>query len=141
MTCGPYVAHRMFLWLARSLAPARDGLPDLLLRVGAGEGNRTLMTSLEGWGSAIELRPRVPVEGCVRHRVSIDSVPVPRHRGRTARAGPGRAECQGVVLRLRAGPRRMTVVVHTMWRTAAPRGLANGRIGYGSVPRDVAQLG
>ena len=28
------------------------------LRVGAGEGNRTLMTSLEGWGSAIELRPR-----------------------------------------------------------------------------------
>src|SRR5712692_10884096 len=26
--------------------------------VGAGEGNRTLMTSLEGWGSAIELRPR-----------------------------------------------------------------------------------
>jgi hypothetical protein len=26
--------------------------------IGAGEGNRTLMTSLEGWGSAIELRPR-----------------------------------------------------------------------------------
>jgi hypothetical protein len=26
--------------------------------VRAGEGNRTLMTSLEGWGSAIELRPR-----------------------------------------------------------------------------------
>jgi hypothetical protein len=26
--------------------------------LGAGEGNRTLMTSLEGWGSAIELRPR-----------------------------------------------------------------------------------
>jgi hypothetical protein len=24
----------------------------------AGEGNRTLMTSLEGWGSTIELRPR-----------------------------------------------------------------------------------
>ena len=32
---------------------------DLGLQVGAGEGNRTLMTSLEGWGSAIELRPRV----------------------------------------------------------------------------------
>jgi hypothetical protein len=29
-----------------------------LLTLGAGEGNRTLMTSLEGWGSAIELRPR-----------------------------------------------------------------------------------
>ena len=26
----------------------------------AGEGNRTLMTSLEGWGSAIELRPQWP---------------------------------------------------------------------------------
>ena len=32
---------------------------DLRILVGAGEGNRTLMTSLEGWGSAIELRPRV----------------------------------------------------------------------------------
>jgi hypothetical protein len=31
---------------------------DLGVLVGAGEGNRTLMTSLEGWGSAIELRPR-----------------------------------------------------------------------------------
>ena len=30
---------------------------DLRFVVGAGEGNRTLMTSLEGWGSAIELRP------------------------------------------------------------------------------------
>ena len=36
---------------------------DLGLYAGAGEGNRTLMTSLEGWGSAIELRPRVPVGG------------------------------------------------------------------------------
>ena len=32
---------------------------DLRFLVGAGEGNRTLMTSLEGWGSAIELRPHV----------------------------------------------------------------------------------
>ena len=30
----------------------------LSVTLGAGEGNRTLMTSLEGWGSAIELRPR-----------------------------------------------------------------------------------
>ena len=30
---------------------------------GAGDGNRTRMTSLEGWGSAIELRPRAPVPG------------------------------------------------------------------------------
>ena len=27
-------------------------------RSGAGDGNRTRMTSLEGWGSAIELHPR-----------------------------------------------------------------------------------
>ena len=26
---------------------------------GAGEGNRTLVISLEGWGSAIELHPRI----------------------------------------------------------------------------------
>ena len=35
-----------------------DTVADLGLSGGAGEGNRTLMTSLEGWGSAIELRPR-----------------------------------------------------------------------------------
>jgi hypothetical protein len=38
--------------------PAADPWPELGFRVGAGEGNRTLMTSLEGWGSTIELRPR-----------------------------------------------------------------------------------
>ena len=37
---------------------------DLGFLVGAGEGNRTLMTSLEGWGSAIELRPRARRETC-----------------------------------------------------------------------------
>jgi hypothetical protein len=39
-------------------SPHVDQVPDLGFLVGAGEGNRTLMTSLEGWGSAIELRPR-----------------------------------------------------------------------------------
>jgi hypothetical protein len=34
-----------------------DNASELGFLVGAGEGNRTLMTSLEGWGSAIELRP------------------------------------------------------------------------------------
>ena len=48
----------------RSYGPAGPGgrlsvqATDLGFLVGAGEGNRTLMTSLEGWGSAIELRPR-----------------------------------------------------------------------------------
>jgi hypothetical protein len=30
---------------------------------GAGEGNRTLTTSLEGWGSTIELHPQALVFG------------------------------------------------------------------------------
>ena len=42
---------------------------DLGFRVGAGEGNRTLMTSLEGWGSAIELRPRCELAAPVAYRV------------------------------------------------------------------------
>jgi hypothetical protein len=53
--CGPALADR-------AVTDHRDDLlcpDDLGFLVGAGEGNRTLMTSLEGWGSAIELRPRV----------------------------------------------------------------------------------
>ncbi len=53
--------------------PDRTGL-DLGFCVGAGEGNRTLMTSLEGWGSAIELRPRAR-RGMAPHRIRTDSVP------------------------------------------------------------------
>ena len=52
--CGPTPAQR-------NLADQGDDPlwpGDLGLCFGAGEGNRTLMTSLEGWGSAIELRPR-----------------------------------------------------------------------------------
>jgi hypothetical protein len=52
--------------------PGDSGL-DLGLRVGAGEGNRTLMTSLEGWGSAIELRPR---SGCTRRNRAQAAKPV-----------------------------------------------------------------
>ena len=38
------------------------GTAVVLARVGcrAGDGNRTRMASLEGWGSAIELRPHAP---------------------------------------------------------------------------------
>ena len=35
---------------------------------GAGEGNRTLATSLEGWGSTIELHPHVGAEDEIRTR-------------------------------------------------------------------------
>ncbi len=47
--------------LQRCLGGQGPGLryvSDLGVRGGAGEGNRTLMTSLEGWSSTIELRPR-----------------------------------------------------------------------------------
>ena len=40
---------------------------------GAGEGNRTLMTSLEGWGSTIELRPRAALARSVRAPASTSS--------------------------------------------------------------------
>jgi hypothetical protein len=50
----------------------------VLLPGGAGDGNRTRMTSLEGWGSTIELRPhnlpasvarlRAPAHQAGRHR-------------------------------------------------------------------------
>ena len=52
-------------WVAGAeawLASLRDvGWPELpaAARRGAGDGSRTRVTSLEGWGSAIELRPRV----------------------------------------------------------------------------------
>ncbi len=41
--------------------PGSGYAPDLGLRCGAGDGNRTRMTSLEGWSSTIELRPQRPV--------------------------------------------------------------------------------
>jgi hypothetical protein len=77
------------------------------------------MTSLEGWGSAIELRPRVPVGGAPNTGVSIDSVPG------FAASGPNRP------LMARQGSAR-----------APTFGSGTDRqVGYGSVPRDVAQLG
>jgi hypothetical protein len=52
--------------------------------VRAGDGNRTRITSLEGWGSAIELRPRVPTSRRVpRGRMSTASVPATRREAST----------------------------------------------------------
>src|SRR5215475_16228869 len=73
---------RVWRWNERSQFYAAD----LGLHVRAGEGNRTLMTSLEGWGSAIELRPHVPGWRYLRHQVSIDSVP--GFMGRPSRCTP-----------------------------------------------------
>ena len=63
---GPREDHQM----------AENQAADLGFSVGAGEGNRTLMTSLEGWGSAIELRPR-----------ARRTIPSGEHRQRTRTKG------------------------------------------------------
>jgi hypothetical protein len=63
---------------------------DLGFGVGAGEGNRTLMTSLEGWGSAIELRPRVRRE---------TRSPPAEHRQRTRKKAWRRMLCQATINR------------------------------------------
>src|ERR1017187_10961156 len=57
--------------------------PDLPLCDGAGEGNRTLMTSLEGWSSTIELRPRSgPGRHAVAYRFPVSDVASAEpHRG------------------------------------------------------------
>ena len=59
-TVRPYPRHAagFEVDLGRSRSPEDTKLSPSGLEQRAGEGNRTLMTSLEGWGSAIELRPR-----------------------------------------------------------------------------------
>jgi hypothetical protein len=64
--------------------------------VRAGEGNRTLMTSLEGWGSAIELRPR--------RETAMRSVPPATPRIAPARRVPGLGRSGGAGRRPRCQP-------------------------------------
>jgi hypothetical protein len=87
-------------------------------RGGAGEGNRTLMTSLEGWGSTIELRPRARREA---------SFAADEHRQRTGNRAL-RPNCGSFAMSPARRERR------------AAAGVC-GTVGYGSAPRDVAQLG
>jgi hypothetical protein len=81
------------------------------------------MTSLEGWGSAIELRPRAQ-----------RPVPPGEHRQRTRREGSapnhfGRRPVDASLLPARVKHRRGTP------------GLRPRAVSYGTVQRDVAQLG
>ena len=84
--CGLWPMHGPSRPAASRCGPDRDlAMPvDLRFLVGAGEGNRTLMTSLEGWGSAIELRPRARMRNPSSPPVSTVSVPVTGPSGRTA---------------------------------------------------------
>ena len=52
---GTVVSYRRILSPLRLPVP-----PPRHLRIGAGDGNRTHVTSLEGWGSTIELHPQDP---------------------------------------------------------------------------------
>jgi hypothetical protein len=88
--------------------------------VGAGEGNRTLMTSLEGWGSAIELRPRV------RHGMNQAGCAQTAHRQRT-----GTAPAAGVM-------------AWGQWQLPGGSGIPAAQAEHGKLRiglRDVAQLG
>ncbi len=54
--CSTTEPHGLILRLDLSLKRARRGVPSAC-RTGAGDGNRTRVISLEGWGSTIELLP------------------------------------------------------------------------------------
>jgi hypothetical protein len=86
------------------------------------------MTSLEGWGSAIELRPRarrtIP-PGEHRQRTRTKGY-APNHDGRRA-VRPARLPARGQGIAPRA--------------TTGRRVAARGAVGYGTIHRDVAQLG
>jgi hypothetical protein len=70
--CGTCVARTARRGCAPIKIEGGGTCPDLPLCDGAGEGNRTLMTSLEGWRSAIELRPRARQGSLDGHRVGIE---------------------------------------------------------------------
>ena len=51
---------RGYRWVGLSEATGHRDLRKRALTRGAGDGNRTRTTSLEGWSSTIELHPHVP---------------------------------------------------------------------------------
>ena len=64
--------RRLFDWCAELL---RSPAGPVRRRVGAGDGNRTHTTSLEGWGSTIELHPQIEAGKTMRsHRPPHHSV-------------------------------------------------------------------
>ena len=72
-----------------------SGLRRFQRREEAGEGNRTLVTSLEGWGSTVELRPQAwnhdTRAGASLLRASSHKPYFPTRRLRSPRREPGRA--------------------------------------------------
>src|SRR4051794_13385738 len=81
--------HQAPLAATKRQQPASDRTEDQENRADqgkkrAGDGNRTRMTSLEGWSSTIELRPQQPPN----HRLTPVAYRLPRHR-RDSRAPCG----------------------------------------------------
>ena len=64
-----------------------DHAPDLRWSRRAGEGNRTLMTSLEGWSSTIELRPRGQCGGAAAGSLRVSYRAFLRERCKLSRPG------------------------------------------------------
>ena len=84
----------------------------------AGDGNRTRMTSLEGWGSTIELRPRNGDRTAGPAGPSGGSVPAPAPPGVT-HAGPS-APPSGIGDFRMAGPVQRALFCTVMSLTSEP---------------------
>ena len=83
---GPLMARKVENYIAEAGAQTRI-MPVTCIDIDrAGDGNRTRMTSLEGWSSTIELRPQQPPN----HRLTPVAYRLPRHRrhSRAPRGGP-----------------------------------------------------
>jgi hypothetical protein len=89
MACGPFAGCAGGLSEVSSTPLTWDYTLERAKDNGAGEGNRTLMASLEGWGSAIELRPHPPGQqrGASPHRPGQSRVAYRLPRPDTSRDG------------------------------------------------------
>ncbi len=65
---GPLMARKVANYIVEAGAQTRV-MPVTCIDINrAGDGNRTRMTSLEGWSSTIELRPQRPHQGAAVNR-------------------------------------------------------------------------
>jgi hypothetical protein len=91
-------SHADRTWIAQKpetpKARAGECASGLGLRGGAGDGNRTRMTSLEGWSSAIELHPRSANRQRPRRRECI-GWRCRLRRSALVRRRPGGSACRG----------------------------------------------
>ena len=86
---GPLMARKVENYIAEAGAQTRV-MPVTCIDINrAGDGNRTRMTSLEGWSSTIELRPQQPPNRRltpVAYRLTAPSSPTEHQNGRSRRS-------------------------------------------------------